>query len=238
MLRLQKYIAECGMASRREAETYIREGRVTVNGAPAELGQRIDPDKDKVTLDGDRVSPDEKVYVLLNKPPGVISTAHDTHGRTTVLHCIKGVSARVFPVGRLDMEVTGVLLLTNDGDLANRLIHPRYGVKKIYTAWVKGNVSDDAVRQLREGVALDENETAAPADVRIADHRPGKTLLKLELREGRKREVKRMCEAVGHTVINLRRISFANLNVNQLRVGEWRYLNEREIKALREMAGL
>jgi len=237
-IRLQKFIAESGMASRRQAEDYIREGRVTVNRRRAELGQSVDPERDVVELDGDRVQAEKKVYVLLNKPPDVLCTAHDTHGRTTVMHCTKGVTARVFPVGRLDMDVTGVLLLTNDGELANRLIHPKYGVKKIYTAWVKGRVDEIALEQLREGVTLDDTEHTAPAEVSIADTAPGKTLLRLVLREGRKREVKRMCEAVGHRVINLRRTSFANLSANNLRVGEWRYLDAREVDSLKKLAGM
>jgi len=238
MIRLQKYIAECGMASRRQAEEYIREGRVTVNNRRAELGQSIDPAKDIVVLDGDRVVAENKIYVLLNKPPDVVTTAHDTHGRTTVMHCTKGVTARVFPVGRLDMDVTGVLLLTNDGELANRLIHPKYGVQKTYTAWVKGRVNDRSLQELREGIQMEEGDTAAPAEVSIVDTRSDQSLLRMVLREGRKREVKRMCAAIGHPVLNLRRTTFANLSVSNMRVGEWRYLNEREIQMLKKLAGM
>jgi 23S rRNA pseudouridine2605 synthase len=235
LVRLQKYLAECGIASRRAAERLIEEGRVTVNGTPAEVGCSIDPSRDAVSVDGAAVVRDDKVYVLLNKPANVVSTAKDTHGRKTVLHLLKGVSARVFPVGRLDMDVEGVLLLTNDGELANRLLHPKYGVEKVYRVVVYGKVEDTTARKLERGIAL-EDGTTAPARVCVLRADERETLLKLTLREGRKREVKRMFAAVRHQVKSLRRVSFANIEARNLRLGEWRYLEPHEVLALRKLA--
>ena len=216
-------MAECGVASRRASEQLIAEGRVTVNGEVASLGVKIDPVLDSVSFDGEVVGLDEKVYVVLNKPRGVITTATDTHERKTVLDCLDGVSERVYPVGRLDMDVSGMLLLTNDGELANRLSHPRYEVDKVYSAWVKGLVKPKSVKQLEEGVELDDGLTA-PAKVTIIKSQGGKTLIQLVIHEGKKHIVKRMCAAVGHPIRSLRRVSMGNLTVSDLQAGEWRYL--------------
>jgi len=236
-MRLQKYLAACGVASRREAERLIEAGRVYVNGVQAHLGQVVDPEIEAVTVNETHVGSESLVYILLNKPRNVVTTAKDTHGRKTVVDLLEGVRERVFPVGRLDMDVEGALLLTNDGELAFRLTHPRYEVTKLYHVWVTGQVSPDALHQLRHGVELEDGMTA-PAEVAIIDRRPDATHLSLVLHEGRKREVKRMCAAAGYAVRSLRRISFAGIRATGLRVGEWRRLTACEVRDLRRLTGL
>lgn len=237
MIRLQKYLAECGVASRRAAEDFIQAGRVEVNGQTAAIGCGVDPETDAVTIDGQPVIlREEKIYVILNKPANTVTTAQDNFGRRTVLECIKGVKARVFPVGRLDMDVEGALLLTNDGELAHRLMHPRYQVRKVYLAKVMGLMTEATATRLAKGVRLEDGMTA-PAKVAILNAGPGATQVRLVLCEGRKREVKRMCATVGHPVKRLERLSFAGIGVQDLRPGEWRYLNSCEVAALRALAG-
>ncbi|MCP4645686.1 MAG: rRNA pseudouridine synthase [bacterium] len=237
MERLQKFMAACGVASRRESEALIAAGSVTVNGEPAHVGQSIDPAADKVLVNGQPVSQDEKVYLVLNKPRGVVTSAKDTHNRRTVLDCIKGVDARVFPVGRLDLDVEGALLLTNDGELAFGLTHPRFMIDKVYQVRVEGVMDSATASHLTSGVLLEDGVTA-PAKVSIMEHGPETTLVRLTLHEGRKREVKRMCAAVGHPVRALRRVSVANVNVEGLKPGQWRHLNTEEVQRLREAVGL
>lgn len=237
MLRLQKYLAECGVASRRAAEKLIEEGRVTVNGVVAHVGQTVDSETCDIRVDGKPIQSSDKVYVVLNKPEGTVTTAKDTHGRPTVLDLLKGVRARVFPVGRLDMDVEGVLLLTNDGELAYHLTHPKYEVEKTYLVWVKGHMDIEAAQRLERGVELDDGITA-PARAYILNAGQESTLVRLHLHEGRKREVKRMCAAVGYPVRTLHRVAFGNIIDKGLRPGEWRYLNEREVDGLRRLAGL
>ncbi len=236
-MRLQKYLAQCGVASRRESETHILSGRVTVNGRRAEIGQQIDPEVDSIAFDGAPVGLDQKVYIVLNKPKGVVTSAKDTHERSTVLDCVPGLNARVFPVGRLDMDVSGTLLLTNDGELAFRLTHPKYEVEKTYMAWVQGDVSDESVRILREGIELDDGPTY-PARVNVLKRETSSTLVRLSVHEGRKRLVKRMLSAVGHPVKELRRVSVGPIRATGLIPGEWRYLSEAEVAGLRQLTGL
>src|SRR5207244_3450700 len=194
--RLQKVLARAGVGSRRTNEMLIAEGRVTVNGEVAVLGRRVDPVHDRVALDGVPVVVDATiVHWVLNKPAGYVTSAHDTHGRPTVLDLVPG-EPRVFPVGRLDMDTEGLLLLTNDGDLAHRLTHPSFGVDKEYLAHVEGTPSTAAVTRLRHGVELEDGPTA-PAKAALLD----KSLLRIVIHEGRKRQVRRMCEAIGHPVI-------------------------------------
>jgi pseudouridine synthase len=232
--RLQKYLAACGMASRRESERLIEAGRVTVNGEVAQVGSSVDPARDSVALDGRPVAEDDKVYVLLNKPRGIVTTVKDTHARETVMDCLNGVRARVFPVGRLDMDVEGALLLTNDGELANRLLHPKYEVEKVYQAWGWGEVTEETAAQLASGVPLEDGETA-PGKVTILRRRPNETCLRIIIHEGRNREVKRMCIAVGHRVKSLRRIAIGGIAAGPLRPGEWRYLTQHEVASLRRL---
>lgn len=234
-MRLQKYLAACGIASRRDAEDLIQAGRVQVNGHDAVLGDTTDPTSDVVTFEGKPVREESLVYILLNKPRGVVTSVGDTHGRKTVMDCIEGVRARVFPVGRLDMDVEGALLLTNDGELAYRLTHPKHEVNKVYLVRVEGELNREAVAQLEQGVPLEDGVTA-PAKAAIIHSRHGTTLLRLTLHEGKKREVKRMCAAVGHPVRGLQRVSISGLSVTSLRPGEWRYLSKAEIDMLRSLA--
>jgi 23S rRNA pseudouridine2605 synthase len=234
---LQKYLAECGAGSRRRCEEFISAGRVTVNGAPATLGQSVDPDADQVTLDGTPILRNSKVYVVLNKPKGVITTAHDTHDRKTVLDLVTGVRDRVFPVGRLDFDVAGTLLLTNDGELSHRLTHPSFGVDKVYMAWVEGRVAPGAVEKLTKGVHLEDGQTS-PAQVSILKQAQGTTLVRLVVHEGRKRLIKRMCAAVGHPVRDLYRVEFGGISAEHLRPGEWRYLNPEEVAHLMRLTKL
>ena len=229
-MRLNAYLARSGVASRRRADELIRDGRVRVNGEPGELNTVVGR-HDVVEVDGARVERQRLAYVLLNKPSGVVTTASDPQGRRTVVDLVP-LEPRVVPVGRLDIDTTGALLLTNDGDLAHRLAHPRYGVPKIYEVDVAGSPSADVVARLRDGVELDDGPTA-PARVRVLGRGPHWTRLELTLHEGRNRQVKRMCEAVGHPVRRLRRTRYSALDVDGLAIGEWRELTAGEVAALR-----
>lgn len=230
-------MASCGVASRRQCERLIEEGRVRVDGHVASLGESIEPGKNEVLVDGRSLTPAKKVYILLHKPAGLITTAKDTHGRGTVMDCVKETGARVFPVGRLDRDVEGALLMTNDGELAYRLTHPSYEAPKTYLAWVRGAVNARELERLRAGVPLEDGRTA-PANASVRRRAKGRTLLRLVLTEGRKREVKRMCSAIGHPVESLRRPSFAGLTVKGLAPGAWRWLSPREVRSLRAQVGL
>ena len=225
-VRLNAYLARAGVASRRSADELIKAGRVRVNGEAGQLNTFVGP-ADRVELDGRLLAPEQATYVLLHKPPGTVTTARDPQGRRTVLDLVDA-GARVVPVGRLDWDTTGALLLTNDGRLAHRLAHPRYGVEKVYVAEVEGDPDPRAVKALSEGVELDDGRSA-PARVR----RLGPGRLELALREGRTHQVKRMCEAVGHPVRRLHRTRYAGLGVDGLAAGEWRRLQPGEIEALR-----
>src|SRR5687767_10480884 len=214
-MRLNAYLARTGVASRRGADELIKTGRVRVNGVRGELNTFVEKG-DVVDLDGRLLLPQELAYVLLHKPAGVVTTASDPHGRPTVVGLVEH-EARVVPVGRLDADTTGALLLTNDGELAHRLAHPRYEVEKVYEAEVEGEPSDEALAQLAEGVDLEDGRTA-PAQAR----RLGPSLVELSIHEGRKHQVKRMLEAVGHPVKRLNRSRYAWLTVEGLEPGEWR----------------
>ena len=236
-MRLQKFMATCGVASRRASEAIIASGRVTVNGVPATVGMSVDPDADTVCLDGKPLGEERLVYLVLNKPPNVVTSVKDTHGRKTVLDCIHPPQGRVFPVGRLDIDVTGALLLTNDGELAYRLTHPRFRADKVYLAKVEGKMLPEEARRLETGVELEDGKTAS-CRVTIVKEDLRATLVRLVLHEGRKRQVKRMCAAVGHPVWELRRISFGGVDVKGLDPGAWRHLSPSEIKGLGKLVGL
>ena len=227
-MRLNAYLARAGVASRRGADELIKAGRVTVNGEQGELNTFVGAG-DRVELDGRPLEPQALAYVLLHKPAGVVTTARDPQGRPTVVGLVNH-PARVVPVGRLDADTTGALLLTNDGPLAHRLAHPRYGVEKVYEAEVEGEPSDDALARLREGIELDDGPTA-PAEAR----RLGPGRVELTLHEGRKHQVKRMLAAVGHPVTRLHRSRYAGLTVEGLEPGAWRELEPSELDQLRTM---
>ena len=228
-MRLNAYLARAGVASRRGADELIKAGRVTVNGEPGVLNTFVGP-RDRVELDGRPLEPQKLAYVLLHKPAGVVTTAHDPQQRPTVVGLVDP-PARVVPVGRLDADTTGALLLTNDGPLAHRLAHPRYGVEKVYEAEIEGEPSDDALERLRTGVGLEDGPTA-PAAVR----RLGPSRVELALHEGRKHQVKRMLGAVGHPVTRLHRSRYAGLTLEGLEPGGWRELEPDEVARLQSLS--
>jgi 23S rRNA pseudouridine2605 synthase len=225
-VRLNAYLARAGIASRRKADELIKEGRVTVNGEPGRLNTFV-AGEDRVEVDGERVAPQQLAYVLLHKPPGVVTTARDPHGRPTVVDLVEHTS-RVVPVGRLDADTTGALLLTNDGELAHRLAHPRYGVEKTYVADVEGEPTEDALHRLAEGVELDDGRTAPARAHKLAPSR-----VQLTIHEGRKHQVKRMLDAVGHPVARLHRSAYAGIGADDLEPGAWRELTASEVARLR-----
>src|SRR5436189_3613186 len=227
-MRLNAYLARAGVASRRKADELIKAGRVTVNGETAPLNAQVGR-RDRVELDGRPVDLQPLTYVLLNKPAGVVTTASDPQGRRTVVNLVDH-PVRVVPVGRLDADTTGALLLTNDGDLAHRLAHPRYEVDKVYEVEVEDEPGDDALKRLREGVDLHDGRTA-PAQARHL----GPTTLELAVHEGRKHQVKRMLAAVGHPVTRLHRSRYAGLDLEGLEPGAWRELESSEVELLRDL---
>lgn len=234
--RLQKFLAQAGVASRRQAEQLMLEGRVTVNGAVvSELGAKVDPDKDAVKVDGRRVLGERPAYLLMHKPKGTLCTLDDPEGRPLVTDLVKGVKARLFPVGRLDFDTTGALLLTNDGELANLLMHPRHRFAKTYLAKVKGVPSEERLEKLRRGVNI-EGVRTAPAEARLVAVKEKNSLVELVLREGRNRQVKRMFLEVGHPVLRLQRTAYAFLDLQGLEPGQWRHLTADEVKRLRAAA--
>ncbi len=234
-MRLNTFLARSGVASRRGADSLIEAGRVTVNGLRAELGSNT-AEGDEVALDGVVLQLEPYAYVLLNKPPGTITTASDPQRRPTVVELVDRPE-RLFPVGRLDADTTGALLLTNDGALANRLAHPRYGVEKTYLATVRGSPCASALSQLEEGVELDDGLTA-PARARVARRGARESVVELVVHEGRKHQVKRMLAAVGHPVVALERARYASLSVRGLAPGAWRDLTPAELAQLRRITAV
>ena len=234
-MRLNAFLARAGVASRRRADDLIAEGRVRVNGEPGRF-ETVVGSRDVVEVDGQRVSAEPLAHVLLHKPAGVVTTARDPQGRPTVVGLVPR-EPHVVPVGRLDLDTTGALLLTNEGKLAHRLAHPRYGVEKVYEAEVEGRPSADALGALRSGVELEDGRTA-PARARLLRRGSGSALLELTLHEGRKHQVKRMCEAVGHPARRLHRSRYAGLDLGGLALGGWRALTRAEVAGLRRLVGL
>ena len=233
-IRLQKFLASSGVASRRKCEELILEGKVSVNGAVVtELGTKINPDKDIVKFEGKIVKQATKqVYILLNKPIGYVTTADDQFGRDTVLDLVK-VRERVVPVGRLDMYTSGALILTNDGDFVYKVTHPKHEIEKTYTVTVKGIVKNNEVEQLRKGVKIDDY-TTKPAKVKILKTDTEKDISRLEItiHEGKNRQVRKMCEAVGRKVLALHRSKIGKIGVKDLELGKWRFLQKREVEEL------
>lgn len=235
-MRIAKYIAHAGIASRRQAEQLVIDGKIKVNGEIVrELGFQLDPDHDQLEYNKQIFKAESKVYILLNKPVNYISSVYDPQGRKTVLDILDGIKQRIYPVGRLDYDTEGLLLLSNDGEFTNLMIHPRYEMEKKYEAWVKGLPDENALNSLRNGVLLQDGITAS-ASVKVIKKLRDKTLLELIIHEGRKRQVKRMCGSVGHPVLSLRRTAFAFLTLDGLKTGEYRYLQKAEIDHLIKLA--
>lgn len=236
-IRLHVYMARAGVAARRKCEQLMTAGRVAVNGRTVrDLGTTIDSVHDKVTLDGRRVAPETPIYLLLHKPRGYVTTVHDPQGRPTVMALLGEDHPRVFPVGRLDFNTDGVLVLTNDGDLANHLMHPRYGVAKTYHAKLQGELSPAALAQLAEGVRLEDGSKTQPATVRVLESESKHPWIEITIKEGKNRQVHRMAEAVGNSVVKLSRVRYGPLTVEDLRPGRWRPLTPRELGGLRALA--
>jgi len=237
-MRLNKFLAQAGVSSRRGADLLIQSGRVTINGVEIEqLAISIDEKNDEIRVDGKKVSlPEKFIYLLLNKPKGYLCTVKDSFGRPTVLDLV-GKDKKVFPVGRLDLDTEGVLLLTNHGELAYRLTHPKFQVEKTYLVTVKGEINEKILKKFHKGIKL-EDGNIAKGEGRILKIERNHSVFELKLREGRKREIKRMCRAVGFSVTNLVRTRFANLTARNLKPGAWRHLKEKEVKSLKKMIGL
>lgn len=239
IIRLNKFLSQAGVASRREADKLISEGRIGVNNEIVQtLGAKIDDEKDVITIDGKRIKPKEEFqYLILYKPSGYLVTLKDPLQRPTILDLIPNLKSRVFPVGRLDFDSEGLLLLTSDGELANRLMHPRYRIKKVYVVNVKSIPERSRLQTLEKGVRIDGKKTA-PAKVRLLKAGSKSALVRIELTEGRKREVRRMFEAIGHPVRELKRVQFAELNLKNLKRGQWRHLTPTEITKLKKLTSL
>lgn len=236
MIRLQKYMAGAGVASRRASEKLIEEGRVKVNGVVVtEQGVTVDPEKDQVEVDGKRIQTvSENIYILLNKPTGYVTTAKDQFGRPTVIDLLDGLETRVYPIGRLDYQTSGLLLLTNDGDLTLKLTHPKHEIYKTYVATVEGEIKTDAIDRLKKGVDIGDFVTS-PARAELIKATPVESLVKISIREGKYRQVRRMFDAIGFPVKELQRTDIGKLNLSGLREGTWRYLTDEEVQYLKAL---
>ena len=232
--RLQKYMADCGLMSRRAAEEEIRKGLVTVNGVPAELGTKVTPGVDQVLYKNRKVvmPRGEHVYIMLNKPAGYVTTANDEKGRPCVTDLVKAVGRRVYPIGRLDMASEGLLLLTDDGALTEKLTHPRHSIPKIYNVKVEGEIPEEQYKALLSPMEID-GYPIRPVYTEVLKRKDGKTLLQMTLYEGRNRQIRKMCEQVGLQIRFLKRITIGNLTLGRLRVGEWRYLTKEQVSFLK-----
>jgi 23S rRNA pseudouridine2605 synthase len=234
-IRISKYFTDCGIMSRRAADAAVSAGEVKINGVTAELGQKVTPGVDKVTWKGKPVvmpRDNRKVYIMLNKPRGYVTTLKDEKGRPTVVELVKDAGARLYPIGRLDMDSDGLLILTNDGDLANQLAHPRSDVNKIYHAYVDGNVTTEQMTGLCRPIEIDGKMTA-PAAVRKAGFTEYHTVLEVTIHDGRNRQVRRLCEREGLVVRKLTRIAEGPLRLGNLDEGKWRHLNAKELRQLK-----
>lgn len=229
-MRINKYLASLGVASRRKVDALIGAGKVRVNGRAAKLGEKVDPARDRVTVDGKEVGPKvDRVYFAVNKPKGVISTAADTHGRRTVVSLVR-TKERLFPIGRLDAESEGLMILTNDGELMQRLTHPKYHVPKVYEVVVLGSITDEKIGRVRSGMRLRNGEVTAPAKVKVESQSEHKTILIVELSEGKNRQIRRMCEALHLHLLNLKRIAIGTVLLGDLASGQLREITKDEIE--------
>lgn len=237
--RIQKVMADNGLCSRRAAEQIIAEGRVKLNGHPVTVGDKMDVSSDVLVVDGQRIQtrgPSEYTYVMLNKPRGYVTTVKDDLGRKTVMELLADVKHRVYPVGRLDKDSEGLLLFTNDGDFANILTHPSHEVSKLYRVTLRPRATEDQLADLASGPVLEDGEKTLPASVRVTVEEEGRTVAEIAIREGKKRQIRRMCEAVGLTVIRLKRIAEGSLRLGMLQPGKWRELTPQEVTALKAAA--
>ncbi len=235
-IRLQKHLSACGIASRRKAEELIDAGKVRVNGRVASLGDKVDPKRDKVTVRGKNVvAVTQKVYIMLHKPRGYVTTMSDEFDRKCVSELVKDVGVKVFPVGRLDRDSEGLLIMTNDGELANSITHPSKHVNKTYRVTVGGAVDDEQVKRLCDGVIIDGKITQ-PCDVFVVERKSDRTVLNFIIHEGRNRQIRKMCDAVGLEVLRLKRIEIAGVKLGGLKPGSWRDLNERELTRLNNIS--
>ncbi|MGD2050186.1 MAG: pseudouridine synthase, partial [Chloroflexota bacterium] len=230
-VRLQKLLAQAGFGSRRNCETLIASGRVFVNGERAHLGQKADPNRDRIEIDGKRIELTSPIYIKLNKPKGVISSTTDelNQGRKTIMDLVQ-ISEHLFPVGRLDKQSEGLMLLTNDGTLTHRLTHPRYQHEKVYEVILDGNVPAEALQQWRRGIFLEGRKTA-PASIEVLEQLPDSTKLQVRLREGRKRQIRKIAAQLGFPVKRLNRLQIGPLKLGDLNPGEWRHLTDQEVEA-------
>ena len=233
-IRLQKYMAESGIASRRKSEELIAAGKVKVNGKVASIGDKVDPDKDKVEVAGQKVQKEAELkYIMLNKPRGFITTMSDEMNRKCVAELISDIPVRVYPVGRLDKDSEGLLLLTNDGEFANNMTHPSRHVPKTYRVTVRPAINEDILNNLMTGIMIDGKMTF-PADVRVLSQEPNRVVLEIVICEGRNRQIRKMCEDQGLTVARLKRIAIGPVKLGMLKQGEWRELTPQELKSLRQ----
>ena len=231
-MRIQKYMAQCGVASRRKSEELINKGLVKVNGVVVTTpGFPIDPENDVIAVNGRTLSTSAKIYIMINKPKGIVSTSQDNHGRQSVLDLVD-IDERLYTVGRLDMETEGLLLLTNDGELTFRLTHPKHEFSKTYVGLVRGTPSEASLQYFRQGMEVEDYHTA-PAAVKILECFDQSTLLEMIIHEGKKRQIRKMCGVLGHPIQDLKRIAVGKLTLENLNPGEWRYLSDDEINYLR-----
>ncbi|WP_353684162.1 pseudouridine synthase [Thermodesulfovibrio sp. 3907-1M] len=238
MKRLQKILSDFGIASRRKAEELIKEGRVTVNGEIAHLGQKADPEKDYIKVDGKLlIRPEPKVYYAFYKPRKVITSLIDPQGRPTIKNFLKGIKFRVYPVGRLDYDSEGLLILTNDGELAYRIMHPSSEIEKTYLVKVDGIIEPETIEKLRKGIKI-EGKLAVPVSVNFVKKLKANSWIRITLHEGRKRQIRKMLEKVGHPVIRLIRVSIDGIKLGELKPGQYRALTKEEVEELKKRAGL
>jgi len=234
-MRLQKFLAEAGIASRRKSEELIAEGRVKVNGVVVTMQGVKVSSKDNIEVDGKKVQPErKKVYIMLNKPSGFVTTVKDQFNRKTVMDLICGVKERVFPVGRLDYDTSGLLLLTNDGDFTYKLTHPKHELKKIYIAEIEGIPSVEKLRKFENGLEIEDYVTA-PAKIRILKQYTNKSRVEIIIHEGKNRQIRKMCDAIGHPVITLKRVAIEHLHLGNLKEGSWRHLKEKELEGFQKI---
>ena len=238
-VRIQKVLSEQGVCSRRAAEQIIREGRVQLNGRPVSVGDKMDTHRDLLTVDGQRIyipKAQEYTYLMMNKPRGFITTTSDERGRKTVMDLLADLPVRVFPIGRLDKDSEGMLLFTNDGNFANLLTHPSHGVSKLYRVTVRPHATEEQILQLTQGVQLDDGSMTQPAVIQVVADEPERTVMEMTIREGKNRQIRRMCEAVGLEVVRLRRNAMGAVKLGMLQPGRYRELTRSEINALRAAA--